>query len=135
MIVYLDEEEGFDRIKTMLERADRKEVRLLMHVLNFLEVYYQIYRDQSPQDADNLLSRMKVLPIEIEREIDQDLFIKAGKIKATYKLALADAVAIGLAQKINVPLLTTDWTELEVVSQANVVKIQWMRPKSEKLGE
>lgn len=130
LIVYLDEEEGFDKIKTMLEKAARKELRLLMHVLNFLEVYYQIYRDQSPEDADDLLSRMKVLPIKIEREIDHELFIKAGKIKATYKLALADAVAVGLAQKNNVPLLTTDWSELEVVARADVVKIHWLRAKS-----
>ncbi len=129
LIVYLDEEEGFDKIKIMLEKAARKELRLLMHVLNFLEVYYQIYRDQSPEDADDLLSRMKVLPIEIDR---QDLFIRAGKIKATYKLALADAVAVGRAQKINVPLLTTDWTELEVIAQANAVKIYWLRAKYEK---
>ena len=75
---------------------------------------------------------MKILPIEIEREIDHDLFIRAGEIKATYKVALADAVAIGLAQKINVPLLTTDWTELEVIDQTNVIKIHWLRAKSER---
>jgi predicted nucleic acid-binding protein len=90
----LSNEEGADVVKDLLQKATNGEIKILMHKVNFLEVYYYIYRRYNEQTALKLLKDIKITPIKIDTEITDDIFIKAGRLKSLYKMSLADSIGL-----------------------------------------
>jgi predicted nucleic acid-binding protein len=55
------------------------------------------------------------------------LLREVGKIKATEKVSLADAFAVGLAVTLHAQLVTSDHHEFETLQNKGMVKILWFR--------
>jgi predicted nucleic acid-binding protein len=117
LIASLSNENGADVVKDLLQKATDDEIKIIMHKVNFLEVYYYIYRRYNEQTALKLLKDIKITPIKINTEITDDIFIRAGRLKSLYKMLLADS--IGLAETIinNGYFVTADHHELEIVQE------------------
>jgi predicted nucleic acid-binding protein len=96
LIALLSNEDGVEVVKDLLQKATDGEIKILMHKVNFLEVYYYIYKKYNAQAALKLLEDIKIAPIKIDTEITDDILIKAGRLKSLYKMSLADS--IGLAE-------------------------------------
>ena len=45
LIALLSNEDGADVVKDLLQKATNGEIKILMHKINFFEVYYYIIRD------------------------------------------------------------------------------------------
>jgi hypothetical protein len=103
-----------------------------MHKVNFLEVYYYIYKRYNEQTALKLLKDIKITPIKIDTEITDDIFIMSGRLKSLYKMSLADS--IGLAETIinNGYFVTADHHELEIIQERENVNIIWIRERKNK---
>ncbi|GHU37660.1 hypothetical protein FACS1894172_21180 [Spirochaetia bacterium] len=95
-----------------------------MHKINFLEVYYYIHKRHNEESALKLLKDIKIAPIKIDTEITDDILIKAGRLKALYKISLADS--IGLAETIinGRYFVTADHHELEIVQEKEKIRKQ-----------
>jgi len=132
LIALLSNENGADTVKDLLQKATNGEIKILMHKVNFLEVYYYIYRKYNEQTALKLLKDIKIAPIVINTEITDDILIKAGRLKSLYKMSLADS--IGLAETIinNGFFVTADHHELEIVQKNEKVNIIWIRERKKK---
>ena len=98
LISVLTNEKGADIVKNLLQRAVNGEIKILMHKVNFLEVYYYIYKRYNESVAKNLLKDIRISPIKLDNEITDDILIRAGRLKSLYKMSLADS--IGLAETI-----------------------------------
>jgi len=129
LIALLSNEDGADVVKDLLQKATNGEIKILMHKINFLEVYYYIYKKYNEKTASRLLKDIKITPIKINTEITDDILIKAGKLKSLYKMSLADS--IGLAETIinNGYFVTADYHELEIVQEKEKIGIVWIRGK------
>ena len=129
LIALLSNEDGADVVKDLLQKATNGELKILMHKINFLEVYYYIYKKYNEKTASRLLKDIKITPIKINTEITDDILIKAGKLKSLYKMSLADS--IGLAETIinNGYFVTADYHELEIVQEKEKIGIVWIRGK------
>jgi len=129
LIALLSNEVGTDVVKDLLQKATNGEIKVLMHKVNFLEVYYYIYKRYNEQTALKLLKDIKITPIKIDTEITDDIFIKAGRLKSLYKMSLADS--IGLAETIinDGYFVTADHHELEIVQKKENINIIWIREK------
>jgi predicted nucleic acid-binding protein len=129
----LSNEDGADVVKDLLQKATNGEIEILMHKINFLEVYYYIYKKYSEKTALKLLNDIKITPIKINTEITDDILIKAGRLKSLYKMSLADS--IGLAETIiyNGYFVTADYHELEIVQEKEKIGIVWIRGKKKNI--
>ncbi len=52
---------------------------------------------------------------------------RAGVIKVEERVSFADAFALALAERLNVPLVTTDHHELDAVEQKGHFRFLWLR--------
>ena len=98
-----------------------------MGVVNLLEVYYGVLRDVGVYKADEILKECRSLRIEIINSINDDVFKEAGRIKASYRVSLADSLALGLALTTGDFLLTADHHEFDAIEGKEPIKFVWIR--------
>ena len=117
LISVLVDEKGAGVVKNLLQRAVNDEIKVLMHKINFLEVYYYIHKKYDESIALMLLDDIKSSPIKLDIEITDDILIKAGRLKSLYKMSLADS--IGLSESIinDGHFVTADHHELDIVEK------------------
>jgi predicted nucleic acid-binding protein len=127
VIALIRNERGSEVVEEVLKKASENKDLLIMNKLNLLETYYDTLRSHNKQTADELLVKIKLLPIKIIPEITDDVFIEAGRLKAHYKISLADAVALGEASVWGGSLLTSDHHEFDEVEHLEPIKFHWIR--------
>ena len=127
LIALLSKETGYDNVEKIIEKSKNKKIKIIMHTVNLLEVYYHIYRVYDERTALNFLNEIKDSPIQLSTEITDDIIINAGKLKKQYKLSLADA--IGLAETIisNGTFVTADHHEFDVIEKNENINFTWIR--------
>ena len=127
LIAVLSNEEGADVVKNLLQRAVDDEIKILMNKVNFLEVYYYVFKRYNESVAQDLLNYIRISPIKLNNEITDAILIKAGRLKSLYKMSLADS--IGLAETIinGGYFVTADHHELDIVEKTEHLNMIWIR--------
>jgi PIN domain nuclease of toxin-antitoxin system len=100
LIAYLNDEEGAEKVEELLWQSDQRSGSLLMHEVNLLEVYYGVYRDEDEKLAEETYEKVINLPIRIIRGLRKNAFREAGRLKAIYKVSLADSIALAEAKSL-----------------------------------
>jgi predicted nucleic acid-binding protein len=120
-------EKGSDNIRNLFQKTVDHQAVLVMSKFNFLEVYYKIYRKYGKLEADKLFTTMEQMPILIKDTLTNDVFKEAGRLKAKYKLSIADSIAIAETITSNGSLVTADHNEIGPVETAEKINITWFR--------
>jgi predicted nucleic acid-binding protein len=124
VIAYLRQEPGAEILKELIEQPS---TFLTMHVCNLGEVYYDFFRDDGIEAAQTAWANTLILPLELRRDAD-DLFIqRVGVIKVTERVSFADAFALALSERLNLPLVTTDHHEFDPIEQKGHFRFLWLR--------
>jgi predicted nucleic acid-binding protein len=126
LIAVLAKEEGADKVAAIYKKAMRGASTLIMHKLNLLEVYYGLYRQRGKEYATEIIDKIK-MEITIIHEISDEVFAEAGRLKASYKISLADSVALAAASVSGSFLMTADHHEFDAVERAEKIKFLWIR--------
>jgi len=95
---------------------------LLITLINLGEIYYQVARQQGHPFAQGVIRQVKALPIEL-CPCDEDLALRAAKIKADFPMAYADAVAVAAAQREEATVITGD-PEFKKVE--HLIPVEWI---------
>ena len=127
LIAFFKREEGWDFVGDLIEKSVLGELRLSMSKYNLLEVYYGFYGNDGREKAVETLQDSLLLPIRIVEDLNDAIFLEAGRLKATYGISLADAVALGLASVTGESLVTSDHHELSVIDRHEEIDIIWFR--------
>jgi len=100
-----------------------------MNKTNLLEVYYGVYREYGKKSADDLFDEIKISPVVIKSNLTDDVFSEAGRFKASYKISLADSIALAEASISGGALMTSDHHEFDIIEQSDAenVKFLWIR--------
>jgi predicted nucleic acid-binding protein len=98
---------GAERVERILAAADKQVNAVSMSVLNWGEVFYNVWQHHGEEAARSAIAELSRLPIEIVA-VDQEQALKAGEIKALHKLSFVDCIAISLAELRNSTLVTAD---------------------------
>jgi predicted nucleic acid-binding protein len=122
LLCYLEQEPGFEKIIGLFEKAVESSKPLLMCVINWGEVYYQVARRFGDSKAQEVESLIQTLPIAIV-EADKGITREAARIKATKRLAYADCFAAALARLKKAELYTGD-PEFKAIEKE--IKIVWL---------
>jgi predicted nucleic acid-binding protein len=120
-------EKGAENIRDLFQKTVDNQAYLIMNKLNFLEVYYKIYRAYGKTEAENLLKTMEQMPITINNTLSNEVFKEAGKLKSKYKLSLADSIAIAEAVVNKGSLVTADHNEIGPIEIAENLNVTWFR--------
>jgi predicted nucleic acid-binding protein len=115
-------------LKTLLIQPTPEKLVSLFIKLICLRYIYDTYRSIGKKKADEIISAVKDSPITIISAIEDALFEEAGRLKATYKISLADAIALAEASVSKGILLTADHHEMDKLAQDGPnIKLQWIR--------
>lgn len=127
LTAFLYDEQGADKIQKILEDAYAGAIEVLMHKINVLEVYYNIFREEGENKAQLFYERVNQLPVTIIDTISDATFFEAGRLKASYRMSLADAIAVAEAFIRKAALLTSDHHEFDVIENSENIEFAWIR--------
>ncbi len=125
LLAFFQGEPAAPVVKKLLLEAEAGRHRLLLSVVNWGEVYYNILRRTSTDMAERITREIAAMPIELAPvETDLQLVRQAALYKAGGKLAYADAFAAALAKLRNAELITGDPDFKTVEGE---IKIGWLK--------
>ena len=122
LLCYLEQEPGYEKIIELFDKAVESSKPLLMCIVNWGEVYYQVMRrfgDQKAQEIEQLIQTLPITLIEANKELTRE----AARIKATKRMAYADCFAVALARLKKAELYTGD-PEFKAVEKG--IKVVWL---------
>jgi PIN domain nuclease of toxin-antitoxin system len=97
LLALINNEQGADTVEAVLRDALNGNAVVYMNKINVLEVYYGVYRTEGQVKADETYRRILKQPINIIDTLNDDVFFSAAKLKANYRMSLADSIVLGEA--------------------------------------
>ena len=122
LLVYLEAEPGWLRVKTVLAEAAQNRAEVYLSIINYGEVIYITERERGLPTAHEVIATLDRLSIMLV-QADRQLTLAAAHIKAHHPISYADAFALALAQLKGATLLTGDPEFRKVEHLAN---IEWL---------
>lgn len=122
VIVYLEKEPGYEKVRDALARATETGHDLLMTSVNWGEIFYTTLRERGEAEAEQVLQLLDSFPIEVVA-VDKPLAKQAGRYKSGGKISYADCFAAALAKLRHAELLTGDQ---EFKRLEGDIKIRWV---------
>ena len=126
LIALTNKEKGAEIVTDILREANQGKSQLFMNRVNLYEVYYGFYRENGKDYALNVIKHVECSPILIA-EFDREIFLEAGRLKATYRLSLADSIVIAQAIILKGSILTSDHHEFDAVEGNENLQFKWIR--------
>ena len=114
LIAYFNDEVGAEVVEDLLEHARQDRARLYVAAVNVYELFYDCLK-RDTATAQQLVDDVYGLPLTVVEALDRALMQHAGGFKATYRVSLADSVALGLAQQHNAHLVSSDHHEFDPI--------------------
>jgi len=126
LIAILKNENGADKVAKAYRQAKLGEAELIMNRVNLLEVFYGFYKDKGEEYAKKIIDGVKQSIISIN-DFDDSLFPAAGRLKALYKISLADSIVLSQALVTGGELLTADHHEFDPIEGNEPIVFHWIR--------
>ena len=123
LIAFFEDEPAAETVEKILEQAVADRHKLLISVVNWGEVYYNVMRKVSQEAAEQKIKEIAAMPVEIVG-VDEDLTKQAAIYKATKKMSYADCFGAALAKIKNAEFVTGDPEFKEVEKE---IKINWLK--------
>jgi ribonuclease VapC len=123
LIALFNEEPAADDVEKLLHAATSRRHTLLMHVINWGEIYYTTMRRGGESAAKSVAADIGQMPINIVESANFDLVRQAAIFKATKKLSYADCFAAALAKLRRCELVTGD---REFKSLETEIRLGWL---------
>jgi predicted nucleic acid-binding protein len=122
LLALLQAEPGAERVRQLLEEADRGEQELYISSVNFGEVFYNVEDRYGEDAARELAVTLNEAPLHVV-EVDRALALVAARLKAGTGVGYLDCFVAALAQQLGLSLVTgdPDFRRLE-----GRVQIEWL---------
>ena len=124
LLALIGEEQGTDIVQNLLQRAESKEIAILVSFISFMEVSYITLKERDESEAQERLRLMKALPI-LRVESTEALGVVASQFKASYRISVADAWIAALAKGRNAILVHKDPEFEQVEIEIKVLKLPY----------
>lgn len=123
LIAYFNKEEGADIVESLFENEEE----IFVSIVNVYEVYYDACRVDGEEKAKELLADIEKLPLQIIRNIDKEVIIKAARFKVDFSVSLADSIALGLGKQLDAKVVTADHHEFDRIEEKKSADFYWIR--------
>jgi len=126
VIALVKKETGWETVFDILRKAINDEATVFMHELNLLEVFYGFYRERGKEYAEKMIAEATKF-FSVLNGLSDTAFAEAGRLKASYKMSLADSVALSQAFVLGASLITADHHEFDTVEKSEKIAFLWFR--------
>lgn len=120
----LRQEPGAEVLKALIERPT---TFLAMPVCHLGEVYDDCFREDGFTAAQTAWTNTLALPLELRRDTDDAFIQRVGVLKVEERMSVADAFALVLAERLSIPLATTDHHECDAIERKGRFRFLWLR--------
>ncbi len=124
LIAFLADEEGAANVERILIDSNNK---VFLHTINLLEIYYGIFREEGREKAEMVLKKIIKLPIKLIDTLKDKTVREAGRLKATYKISLADSIVLAEASLKKARIVTADHHEFDIIEKKEPIRFSWIR--------
>lgn len=125
LIALFNEEPAAEEVEKLLHAAAAGRHALLMHIINWGEIYYTTMRRGGRSAADSIATDIRQMPITIVESTGFELVKQAAMFKATKRLSYADCFAAALAKTENAEFITGD-REFKVIER-ELKSVGWLK--------
>ena len=87
LLTLIEDEAGADEVEKIL-----REKKVILPFIVLLEVYYISLTEEGEEIADRRYAMLKSLDAEFITSLDEPTLLTAGRLKARYRISLADAI-------------------------------------------
>lgn len=115
LLALREDEAGADEVEKTLREAEKGECEVYLSFMTLMELCYRLWQDKGEQSAKEILAETRALPIKEVGE-ENELLIKASRVKATFRLSVADSWIIATAWQKKAKLVHKD-PEFEQVKE------------------
>jgi len=126
LVALVKKEKGADNVAIAYKKAESGKAQVIINRINLLEVYYGFYRENGKEYAEKIMDSVAKSIVSIS-EFDKALFNEAGRLKASYKISLADAIVLAQTIVCGGELLTSDHHEFDVIDGKESIHFGWIR--------
>ena len=126
LVALLKKETGADNVVAAYKKAENDEAQIIINRINLLEVYYGFYRENGKEYAEKIMDSVSKSIISIS-EFDKTLFSEAGRLKASYRISLADSIVLAQSIISGGELLTSDHHEFDAIEEKEPIRFGWIR--------
>ena len=110
LIALLEDEAGADTVERVIHREEP-----FVCFISLMEILYVKIREMGQESAAIAYDILKAMPIRVV-ESDEDLRLRAARIKAEHRLSLADAWVAATAERLGAVLVHKD-PEFDALSE------------------
>ena len=103
LLTLIEDEPGADRVEALLRTAS-----IVIPWMCVLEVTYISQQERGATEAERRYALLKSLPVTHLWEQDEALLLLAARLKAQYKLSLADTIIAANAIRVSATLVHKD---------------------------
>lgn len=111
LFTLIEDEAGAARVEEVLRTRS-----VIISWISLLEVVYVTQHERSVAEAERRYALIKALPVVLTWQIEEATLLAAARLKATYRVSLADAIIAAYAIQANAILLHKD-PEFELLSE------------------
>jgi len=120
------DEEGADDVEFILRESESGTAEVYASFMTYMEAYYKVWQVEGEESAKRMYAELISLPVR-RIDLNNQILLKAGAIKANYRLSVADAWIIASAMEVEAYLVHRD-PEFEQVK--DVVSLIFLPYKS-----
>ena len=118
---FLMNQPGAEIVEGLFKKARDANASLLISVINWGEVYYNVARKHGFQQAQQFMATVRLLPLSV-MIADESITEVAARLKAGHGLPYADCFAAAITGKENV-LVTSDVKDFKKISWLQVLAL------------
>ena len=118
---FLMNQPGADIVERLFKQARDANTSLMISVVNWGEVYYNVAKKKGFREAQEFMARVRLLPLSV-MIADESITEVAARLKAGHGLPYADCFAAAITGKENV-LVTSDVKDFKKVSWLQVLPL------------
>lgn len=113
ILAFLGGEQGTGTVERLLRESRAHRVHVLACAITLIEVFYTAMREKGEDEAVRLVALVRAWPLEWVYP-DEKALLQAGRLKASHRLSVADALIAAVAKLHRATLVHKD-PELEVL--------------------
>jgi predicted nucleic acid-binding protein len=129
---FTDQEEGAAEVERLLDAARRDECQIEVCASSLMELYYIALQEKDDDEATKLIALVKAWPVRWVYP-DERLLRQAGKIKAAYRLSVADARIAAVAKLRQAKLVHKDPELAALAAEVSLLALPFKKKTSRRV--
>ena len=107
IFAFTDQEDGAEEVERLLDEAKAQKCSLEVCSISLMEIYYVALRERGDDEAVRLVALLKAWPMTWVYPDEKEL-LQAGRLKASHRLSVADALVAAVAKLHQATLVHKD---------------------------